>query len=245
MNIYFESFLITLFLSTLFSMGGAGGAAALIPILNFLGFSFPLSKAAGLFVNVTATSVSTLLNLKHKLLDLKITIPLLISLTIFLPIGAYFSQYLNEKTMKWMLALFLIFSSYMLIFGKKQSKFNLQNRLLLFLIGAVVGIFSGIIGISGGNIIAAILILLGYDPKKTAAVISSIIPISSFAGFLTYANMIKIDYKLILCTALAALIGGYIGNNLMYFKLKSSQIKKIIGILLFLIALKLILTLIK
>jgi uncharacterized membrane protein YfcA len=120
MNIYYESFLITLFLSTLFSMGGAGGAAALIPILNFLGFSFPLSKATGLFVNVIATSVSTLLNIKHKMIDFKIAIPLLISLTISLPIGAYVSQHINENTMKWMLALFLIFSSYMLIFGKNN-----------------------------------------------------------------------------------------------------------------------------
>jgi hypothetical protein len=221
-------------------MGGSGGAAALIPLLNMIGVPFTLSKATGLFVNVTATSVSTLMNVKHKILDFKFALPLLISLTVFLPVGAFLSQYLNEETMKWMLAVFLLLSSYLLISDKRNRKTTHINKTVLYIIGSSVGLFSGIIGISGGNIIAATLMLLGFDPKKTAVTVSFIVPVSSTAGFIMYSRITHIDYKLILCAASAALIGGFTGNKIMYTKLKSHHIKKIIAFLLLSISLKMI-----
>ena len=239
MTLYIESFFLTLFLSTIFSLGGVGGAAALIPLLNMMGVPFGLSKATGLFVNISATTIATIMNLKRKALDIKFAIPLVISLTIFLPIGAYLSQFLNEKTMKWMLAGFLYFSATMMMFGKKKAKFDYQKTWILYLVGSIVGIFSGIVGVSGGNLIVATLILLGYDAKKMVITISFIIPFSSMAAFITYANIIHIDWILILVTALAAIIGGFIGNKIMFFNLDSKQIKKIVAILLYFIALKL------
>jgi len=239
MTLYIESFFLTLFLSTIFSLGGVGGAAALIPLLNMMGVPFGLSKATGLFVNISATTIATIMNLKRKALDVKFAIPLVISLTIFLPIGAYLSQFLNEKTMKWMLAGFLYFSATMMMFGKKKAKFDYQKTWILYLVGSIVGIFSGIVGVSGGNLIVATLILLGYDAKKMVITISFIIPFSSMAAFITYANIIHIDWILILVTALAAIIGGFIGNKIMFFNLDSKQIKKIVAILLYFIALKL------
>jgi len=237
--IYLEAFGITLVLSTIFSLAGVGGAAALIPIFNMMGFPFGLSKAAGLFVNISATTMSTIMNLKHKALDIKFAIPLLVSLMIFLPMGAYLSQFMNEKVMKIMLAGFLFFTASMILFGKKEAKVDYQKKWILFLVGSLVGIFSGIIGVSGGNLILAILILLGYDAKKMVFVISFIIPFSSLAAFITYANIIHIDWLLIASVASAAIIGGFIGNRIMFLKLDSKQIKKIIAILLYFVALKL------
>jgi len=224
--IYYEAFGITLILSSIFSLAGVGGAAALIPIFNMMGFPFGLSKAAGLFVNISATTISTIMNIKRDALDIKFAIPLLISLMIFLPIGAYLSQFMNEKLMKAMLAGFLLFTASMIMFGKKEAKFNYQKKWVLYLIGSVIGIFSGIIGVSGGNLILATLILLGYDAKKMVFVISFIVPFSSLAAFITYANIIHIDWILIASVGSAALIGGFIGNKIMFFKLDSKQIKK-------------------
>ena len=59
-----------------------------------------------------------------------------------------------------------------------------------------------------------------------------------------YASIIKIDYTLLVITSTAAILGGYVGNRIVYFKLDSNQIKKIIAILLYLIAIKLAYTLI-
>ena len=242
--LYLEYFTLTLVLSTLFALGGVGSATALVPLLNMMGLPFGLSKAIGLFVNTSTTIIASIMNLKRKVLDVRFTFPLAITLMLFAPVGAYLSNYVDEKIMKWMLAGFLFFSASMMLFGKKEAKTTYTKKWILYLIGSVVGVFSGMVGVGGGSLILPLLIMLGYDAKKMAIAVSFIIPFSTFSAFLMYANTIHIDYILLIVTAIAALLGGYIGNKIMHFKLDSKQIKKIIAILLYLIAFKLIYNLI-
>lgn len=239
MMLYIEYFTLTLVLSTVFALGGVGSAVALVPLLNMMGLPFSLSKAIGLFVNTSTTIMASIMNLKRKVLDVRFTFPLAISLMLFAPVGAYLSQYVDEKIMKWMLVGFLIFSASMMLFGKKEAKAAYQKKWVLYLIGASVGVFSGLVGVGGGSLILPLLIMLGYDAKKMAVAVSFIIPFSTFSAFLMYANTIHIDYILLIVTAIAAVLGGFIGNRVMHFRLDSKQIKKIIAILLYLIAFKL------
>ena len=239
MMLYIEYFTLTLVLSTVFALGGVGSAVALVPLLNMMGLPFGLSKAIGLFVNTSTTIMASIMNLKRKVLDVRFTFPLAISLMLFAPVGAYLSQYVDEKIMKWMLVGFLIFSASMMLFGKKEAKAVYQKKWVLYLIGASVGVFSGLVGVGGGSLILPLLIMLGYDAKKMAVAVSFIIPFSTFSAFLMYANTIHIDYILLIVTAIAAVLGGFIGNRIMHFRLDSKQIKKIIAILLYLIAFKL------
>jgi len=243
MLLYFEYFSLTLILSTLFALGGVGSATALVPLLNMMGLPFGLSKAIGLFVNTSTTIMASIMNLKRGVLDIKFTFPLAITLMLFAPIGAYLSEFVDEKFMKWVLAGFLFFSASMMLFGKREAKTTYRKKWILYLIGSIVGLFSGMVGVGGGSLILPLLIILGYDPKKMAIAISFIIPFSTFSAFLMYANRIEIDWVLILITAIGAILGGFIGNRVMHFKLDSQQIKKIIAILLYLISLKLSYTL--
>ena len=83
-----------------------------------------------------------------------------------------------------------------------------------------------------------LLIMLGFDAKKIAIAVSFMVPFSTFSAFLSYSSFVQIDYILLIVTAIAAILGGYIGNKIMYFKLNSQNIKKIIAILLYIIAVK-------
>ncbi len=73
---------------------------------------------------------------------------------------------------------------------------------------------------------------------------SFVIPFSTFAAFLTYMSFVKFNWTILFIAATGAIIGGYIGNYFMHFKLNQAQIKKIIGILLYIIAIKMIWSLI-
>jgi uncharacterized membrane protein YfcA len=231
-------------LSTLFALGGVGSATALVPIFTMVGVSFSLSKAIGLFVNTSTTITASLMNLKRGVLDVRFTFPLAITLMLFAPIGAYLSKYIDEIVLKWILAGFLLFSATMMLFAKKESKVVDNKQWILYLIGAMVGVFSGMIGVGGGSLILPLLIILGYDAKKMAIAVSFIIPFSTFSAFLMYANSIKIDYLLLFITSIAAILGGYVGNRIMHFRLDSQKIKKIIALLLYIISFKLIYNLI-
>ena len=240
---YIEIFVITLILSTLFALGGVGSATALVPILHFLGLEFNFAKAIGLFVNTATTITATIMNIKRKVLDMKFAFPLAISLALTAPIGAYLSKFIPEIYVKYLFAAFLIFAGSMILFGKKKSKFNFTKPWIMFILGSVVGIISGLLGIGGGSLLMPILVLLGFDAKKVAIAMSFVIPFSTFTAFLTYMSFIKIDWIMLGVATIAAILGGFIGNYIMHFHLNQQQIKKIIGILLYLIAIKMLINL--
>jgi len=236
--------LIAFILSILFSMAGAGSGIALIPVLHFFGIDFTLAKAVGLFSGFSTTVTSTLLNIRRKAVDLKVTLPLAVTLLIFAPIGAQLSRFANPIVVKCFFIIFLIFSATMMLFFKKEAKVCYDKPWVLGLLGSTVGLLAGFLGVGGGNILMPLLILLGFEPKKVAVAVSSVIPFSAFTSFLSYASFVQIDWGLLGACTLGSIIGATVGNHILHFKLSQKQIKKIIAIILYMLAVKMILTLI-
>ena len=237
---YLLYFVLTLILATLFSMGGAGAGIAMIPILNFLGIELNLAKTVGLFIGFTTTFTSSIMNFKRKVLDVKFALPLAITLLIFAPIGAQLSKFVDKEVVKLLFALFLLISATMMLFFKKRAKADLQTPFILAVTGVVIGLISGLLGVGGGNMLLPVLVLFGYEPKKVAITVSFVVPFSAFTSFLSYASFVKIDWMLLILTTIAAILGGYIGNYFMHFKLTQSQIKKVIAIILYILAIKML-----
>jgi len=231
---------ITFVLSLLFSMGGAGSGIALIPILNFMGLEFVVSKAVGLFAGASTTITSSVMNFKRKVLDLSFVWPIALMMLIFAPLGAYINKYINEDISKFLFMLLLFYSASMMMFGKKRALVHSHKRSTLFIVGAFVGFLAGILGVGGGNILIPLLIMLGFDPKRVAITVSSVVPFSALGSFATYASYVKLDWTLLAVVAISAIMGGYIGNYIMSFKLEQHQIKKVMAIILYLLALKLL-----
>ncbi len=232
--------LITILLSTLFSMGGAGAGVALIPIFNFLGLGFTVAKAVGLFAGASTTITSSIMNIKRKVVDYKFVFPIAITMLIFAPLGAYSSNYIDEKIVKFFYMIMLFYSATMMMFGKKKALFDFKSKYTLFIVGGVVGFLSGLLGVGGGNILIPLLALLGYEPKKVAVAVSFVVPFSALGSFFTYATYVPLDFIMLFVVSISAIVGGYIGNYMMHFKLKQNHIKKIMALLLYLLALKLL-----
>lgn len=240
MSNYFLYTFIAFVLSAIFSMGGAGAGIALIPVLNFLGLNFTAAKAIGLFSGASTTITSSIMNIKRKVLDFAFVWRIGLMMLVFAPIGAYFSLYINEKIVKFFFMLLLFYSGTMMIFGKKKAVLKTHSNAVLFIVGAAVGLLAGLLGVGGGNILIPLLILLGYDPKKVAITVSSVVPFSALSSFFTYASQIHIDWVLLFCIMAASIAGGYIGNYLMHFKLDQHKTKKIMGLLLYILAFKML-----
>ncbi len=237
---YILYFAITLFFSTFFAMGGVGSAIALVSIFPMLGQSFNLSRALALFVNTSSTFSASVMNFYRGVLDFKFVMPLVISVLVSTPIGAYLSQFVDHKILMWMLAAFLLISATLMLFYKREAKTSYTKTWVLYVIGLSVGLISGMLGVGGGALIMPLLILLGFDVKKAAYGVSFVIPFSSFGAFVAYLQFVKMDWFLLVDVTVAALIGGYLGGKIMHFKLSQSQVKKLIGIVLYLITIKMI-----
>ena len=230
---------LTLILSIIFSMGGAGAGVALIPTLNFLGVDFTLAKAIGLFAGASTTITSSFMNIKRKVVQYSFVFPIASMMLIFAPLGAYSSNFIDEEIVKFFFMIMLFYSASMMMFGKKKALFHFESKLTLFIVGGVVGFIAGLLGVGGGNILIPLLALLGYEPKKVAVAVSFVVPFSTLSSFFTYATYIELDWLLLIFISLSAIIGGYIGNYLMHFKLQQHHIKKLMAILLYMLALKL------
>ncbi|MEA3374271.1 MAG: sulfite exporter TauE/SafE family protein [Campylobacterota bacterium] len=240
---YLLYFLLTLFLSSIFSIAGLGSAVALVPGLNMAGLAFDLSRASGLFVNTVTTITTSGLNLKKKLFDFKFVAPLVISSSIFAFVGAKLSFLVDTETLKMIFAYVLFIIASMILFFKKpaHSESAAMSRPVLLIAGSIGGVFSGFLGIGGGSIIAPILLLAGYDAKKIAIGISFVIPFSSIVAFTSYAGNMELDYTLLTIVGVGAYMGGMIGNYILHFKVSAAMIKKILAIALYSIAVKMLL----
>ncbi len=241
---YLLYFALTLGLSTLFAMGGVGSAIVLVPIFNMLGMPLNLSKAIGLFINSSSTITASIMNFFRGVLDIKFALPLIIAILIATPIGAWSSQFVPVVVVKWILVAFLIVAATLLLYTKRETKVVYDKAWILFLIGFVVGLISGMIGVGGGALIMPLLILLGFDAKKAAYAVSFIIPFSSLGAFATYLSFVKMDWVLLGVVTVAAIMGGYLGDKIMHYRLTPAQVKKLIAVLLLLLAAKMIYSLV-
>ncbi|AFL69674.1 putative permease [Sulfurospirillum barnesii SES-3] len=235
---------VTLIISTLFSIGGTGSAVALIPMLNFLGVGFDIAKAVGLFANTASTIGASIMNVLRKSIDVKRTLPFVFMSVACSPLGAYVSTQIDVHYVKIGFAFFLLFSATMMLVQKKQGSVRFTSAWFMVFMGGVVGFLGGLLGIGGGAIIIPLLIYLGYDAKQTAITVSFMIPFSTLAAFLTYVYLIEIDWILLGVVALAAALGGVLGNYIMVFKLSVEHTRKFIAFSLYLIGFKMMYSLI-
>jgi len=239
----FGFFLMSFALSTFFSMGGTGSGIALIPLLHLLGIDFNPAKAVGLFAGFSTTVTSTVMNIRRRVLEVRYALPLALTLPLFASLGAQLSRFADPSFVKLLFALFLVFSASMMLFFKKRARVHMTRSWVLACLGAGVGTLAGLLGVGGGNLLLPILILLGFDPKKAAVTVSFVIPFSALSSFLSYTSFVSMDWALLGVCSLGAVAGGYLGNHIMHVRLSPQQIRKGIAVLLYLLALKMFVSL--
>lgn len=236
-------FIISFVAAFIFSLGGVGAAIILIPILVSLGIPINIAKPVGLFYNTVSLTGASIHNIKNKRLDFKLALPVIISSFLFAIVGAYISKYIPNKTILLLFIGFLLFSGFMFLFHKKKVQKDYiadTPYLKLTLIGTFAGILSGMLGIGGGGIISPLMLMIGLNPKKIAAVTAFVVPFSSFSAFLTYWAIGSVNWNILIIASLAGIIGATLGTMFMQKKLNANTVKKILAIILLVMAVKLI-----
>ena len=118
---------------------------------------------------------------------------------------------------------------------------NLTTIIILVIIGLMAGVFGGMFGVGGAIImVPALVYFLGVDQHTAQGTSVAIMlpPIGLFAAYNYYkAGQVNIWYAVII--AIAFLAGGYFGSKIA-LALPENLMKKIFGILLLLVALRII-----
>jgi len=248
-TIYLVSAALVFVFSGLLAMAGLGAAFLFVPLFYYLGVPLAEATPTALLLNVVSLLFATINYWRGKLINWRVGLPVMIAAVLLSPVGARLTQYVNKTVLLAMFAAFLVFAGSMMLFYKAKKRETALSRPIEIAsgvgVGTAAGFLGGLLGVGGGNFILPVLNWLGLDAKMAAGTTAMVVVFSSLSGFLAHATMSGLDPWFVGIMAIVAAGGSIVGSQLMKTKISSSQLKKIIGILLFVIAAKMIFDLVK
>ena len=248
-TIYVVSAALVFVFSGLLAMAGLGAAFLFVPLFYYLGVPLAEATPTALLLNVVSLLFAAINYWRGKLINWRVGLPVLVLAVILSPLGARLTASVDKTLLLGMFAAFLVFAGFMMLFYKAKKREQALSRPVEIGagagVGSVAGFLGGLLGVGGGNFILPVLNWMGLDAKVAAGTTALVVVFSSLSGFLGHATMGGLDPLFIGITAVMAAAGSIVGSQLMKTKLSSTQLKKIIGVLLWGIAAKMILDLIK
>ncbi len=231
--------------TTVLTIAGVGSAFIVIPTFYWLGVPLTEAMAIGLLLNAISMIFASANYIRYKLVLFRTAVPIIVLAVVFSPLGAYSTRYFPKNVLILLFVLFLVFAASMMLFYRPKKKTEAQKdggREFKTGIGLGVGAgyLGGLLGVGGGNFIVPTLVWLGVDPKKASATTAFIVVFSSLSGFFGHAAMGSINWHLLTFAAIGSVAGAVLGSWLMHKKLDAGQVKKVIGIVLYAIAAKMV-----
>lgn len=234
------------FISIIFSMLGLGGAIFYVPFFYWTGMELVGAITTALLLNIVTSSSATVIYLRKKLVDLHIALPFILASATGAQIGAYFTNQVPVNTLLFFFAILMIVIGLEMIFSRfevlfRERKITGRNKFVVVVLGGlIVGILSGLLGIGGGSFIVPMLLVLGYGIKCAAATSGFIVIFTSLSAFIAHAGSWEPDFKLVIYIMLASFTGAQLGSHLMSGKLKAETLKRMFGVILLLMAARII-----
>ncbi len=231
----FISLLIFALISSLASLVGLGGGVFYVPALTFLGYSFNEASTLSLLLIVVTSFSASFRFGRSGLIDWKMALVMEFFTGLGAFLGGFISVNLNETFLKILFSAVMIVIAIFMITKKVKNKgekrsvktgfgywvrhFNgMTYSIPMFLmIGVtfVAGFVSSLLGISGGAMKVAAMILLFGIPSKIAIATSALMVgftgATGLAGHLVHTG---IDWKTALVLIVAVFVGGKIGSKI-------------------------------
>ena len=249
LSIYIISAVLVFIFSGLLAMAGLGAAFLFVPLFYYLGVPLAEATSTALLLNVVSLLFATINYWRGKLINWRVGLPILITAVVLSPVGARLTASTNKTLLLGMFAVFLVFAGAMMLFYQAKKREQALSRGVEVGagvgVGGAAGFLGGLLGVGGGNFILPVLNWLGLDTKTAAATTALVVVFSSLSGFLGHITMGGLDPLFISVMGVMAAAGSIIGSQLMKTRLSNKQLKKIIGVLLWAIATKMIFDLLK
>lgn len=248
-SFYVISAVLVFGFSGMLAMAGLGAAFLFVPLFYYLGVPLAEATPAALLLNVVSLFFAAINYWRGKLVNWRVGLPVLVAAVILSPLGARLTPHVDKGILLGLFAAFLVFAGFMMLFFRVKRRSQALNRKTEIGagagVGSLAGFLGGLLGVGGGNFIVPVLNWIGLDAKVAAGTTSVVVVFASLAGFLGHATLGGLDPWFIGITSLMAAAGSVVGSQLMKTKVSSAQLKKIIGVLLWLIAAKMIFDLTK
>lgn len=243
----FEIEHITLFLlilpiiAFLYASVGHGGASGYLALMALFSFAPETMKPTALLLNIFVSGIAFYHYYKAGYFNKKLFLTFAIA---SIPLAFLGGMIIVDAAIyKRILAVLLIFAILKMlnVFGKENGMIKQVPVWQGVAVGAVIGFFSGLIGIGGGIILTPIILLLHWGKMKEAAAVSALfIWVNSVSGLLgQLSSGVRIDPNSFVLVAIA-LIGGFLGSYYGSKKFNNTILRYLLAIVLIVACFKLI-----
>jgi uncharacterized membrane protein YfcA len=232
-----ELILFFALIAFIYASVGFGGGSSYLAVLVFYSLPFKETRLIALVCNIIVVTGGTLVFIKHKQVEWKKIIPLVLAGVIMAFFGARVK--LSQESFFILLGFSLIIAS-ILLWMKTKAHALVKKGRSSFLrdaaLGGSIGFLSGMVGIGGGIFLSPLLNLMGWDvPKKIAATASVFILVNSIGGIAGQLSQFTpdINYTRVILLGLAVFIGGQLGSRIGVVKFDQLVVKRVTAILVF------------
>lgn len=241
-NIYFFLAILPI-VSFLYSSVGHGGASGYLALMALFSFAPESMKPTALLLNIFVAGISFYYYYKEGYFNKKLFLAFAVTSIPFSLLGGRFD--IDASLYKKILAVLLIFAILKMlnVFGKESDKIKDIKLWQGLIVGAVIGFFSGLIGIGGGIILTPLILLFHWGKMKEAAAVSALFiwvnSASALIGqFSVGITLEKESFLLVAIALIGGVLGGYYGSK----KINNQKLRYILAFVLIIACAKLMFT---
>lgn len=197
----------------LYSSVGHGGASGYIAVLALFNISPEVFKPTVLVLNILVAAIAVYYFTRAGHFSWRLFWPFAVTSIPFSFIGGYLS--LPHSIYITLVGIVLLSSACHLVFKSKQdvSPISQPNISIALIVGAVLGLLSGLTGVGGGIFLSPLLLLMKWARiREISAVAALFILVNSIAGLLGHVSSLHSVPDFAPLLAVAALVGGVIGS---------------------------------
>jgi len=227
--------------AVLYSSVGHGGASGYLAVMAFLGVMPEVTRPTALVLNLFVASITAFQFYRAGFFSWSLFWPFAVTSIPFAFIGGMIK--LPTNVYKIVLGLVLLFAAFRLAwkFTSDNKEVQPPQIWMALVIGAVIGLLSGLVGVGGGIFLTPILLLMHWSETKTAAGISALfILVNSASGLAGNYQQVSVLPQTVWFWIAAAIAGGIVGSMLGAKKFDSLTIRRVLAAVLLFAAVKLI-----
>lgn len=241
MEITFLLILLAIFVvAVLYSSVGHGGASGYLAVMAFLAVAPAVTRPTALVLNLFVASIGFVQFWRAGHFSWRIFWPFAAASIPFAFIGGMI--HLPTQIYKVVLGIVLVLAAARLAWKLTAAEDpKPPNIVVALIIGAVIGLLSGMVGVGGGIFLTPILVLANWSETKTAAGVSALfILVNSISGLAGNTGQLSVLPTDVWFWITAAIAGGVLGSTLGAKRFDSLMLRRVLALVLIFAGVKLI-----
>lgn len=204
---------------------GIGGGTILVPVLLFMGYEIKTAIGISVVQMVFSSIYGSFLNLKKGSLEFGVVLAIGVGGFVGALLSGWVISSVSSQLLEYVFLAFVCIALARMAYSPAHYKQPREaHPAILFLIGAILGVFAISIGVGGSILLVPILVgFLHFDVKKATSAGLFFVIFSSVSGLISLSVAGQIKYLDGVIIGAASLLGVYIGVHLKHISSSKAQ----------------------